>query len=107
MLKKEESNKLLKGIKTIVFATGLTLLNPINVEANNITPQQVEDNQYLTKEIVETTVCGTLLISLAGITIYALNLRKKSKDYNRDYEFKENNAPNEEEVAKHIKVICK
>lgn len=62
MLKREDSNKILKGVKVFLFATSLSLLNPINVKAQEITTQE---------EILENTENseGLLVIGISTICV--------------------------------------
>lgn len=106
MLKREDSNKVLKGVKAVVFAASLSLLNPVDVEAAEVTIQTTEDNLETKKIIVETTLCGTVIISLTGIAIYSHKLRKNSGEYT-SLGLKDDNEFNEKEDTKHIKIICK
>ena len=106
MLKREDSNKVLKGMKIVVFAAGLSLLNPVNVEAEEETKQTIEDNLETKKIMVGTTMCGTLIISLAGIAVYANKLRNNSVKYD-SIDLNDDNESNEKEATKNIKIICK
>lgn len=107
MLRKEDSNKILKGIKTVVFSTGLSLLNTINVEAKEITPTQfVRGNGEITPLLVGITLGGTLVISLIGVAIYAHKLSKNNSDCYMT-KLEDEQFANEKEAIEHIKIICK
>lgn len=108
-LNKEKSNQILKGIKTIMFASTLSLLTPLQTEAKmNIEPSTViiEDDSEVKKVVVTSTLCGTLAISAVGTAIYASKLKKNTKEL-YPYNLENDNVSNEEEAVKHIKIICK
>ena len=105
MLRKEDSNKVLKGIKTVVFTTGLTLLNSVNVEAKEINPATI-NNMQITPLIVGVGLSGSLAISLIGIAIHAHKLNKNNKQ-NYNTELQDKSAVTEKDGIEHIKIICK
>ena len=47
MLRKNDSNRILKCIKAVAFATSLSLLNPINVNAADVDGIQLEESDKL------------------------------------------------------------
>ena len=108
-LNKDTSSKMIKGIKALMFASTLSLLNPIKVEAKtNIESSivTIEDNYEVKKVVVTTALCGTLAISAVGTAIYASKLKKNTKEL-YPYNLENDNVSNEEEAVKHIKIICK
>ena len=108
MLRKEASNKILKVVKTVAFASTISLLNPIATEAKtNNEPVMVttNDSNEQTKTIVASTLSIGSLITLIGIGIYTIKLHKKENEYFTALE--NDNISNEEEATKHIKIICK
>lgn len=64
MLRREDSNKILKRVKVVLFATSLSLLNPINVDAKEIVPQQTheENNELDVTAKVQLGIAGGLAI---------------------------------------------
>ena len=62
MLRKEDSKKVLRGVKAIVFATSLSLLNPVSVEANQVVSQVVQEENDLSKQV------GLVVFLFSGVT---------------------------------------
>ena len=81
MLNREDSNKILKGVKVIVFATTLSMLNPINANANkNIV--EIEDNSVNNDYGIS---IGLITSSCLLIGIYNITTSKKRKDKKENY----------------------
>lgn len=87
MLRKEDSNKILKGIKTIVFATGLTLLNPINVEAQTIKQDEIimEDEGLEPVESLMIILGISTLMYAGGLIAVAIDINKWKKELDNNY----------------------
>lgn len=51
MLRKDDSNKILKKVKAIVFATSLSLLNPVSVLGNEIVSQPIYEQDVADNDI--------------------------------------------------------
>lgn len=105
MLRKDDSNKVLKGVKAIVFATSLSLLNPVSVEAME-TSLQLENVDFDKKTLVNTCLGLAFATSLGFITVYNYKLSKNSFDYNKT-KLDDSNISNEEVKVEDIKIICK
>ena len=98
MLRREDSNKLLKHLKVILFATGLSLLNPINVKAQEITHQEViEENTENSEDDLGLFIIGTATICGIAIMISFPTLLTLSTTYI--------NSPKKEEKSEKIKMI--
>jgi len=107
MLRKEDSNKVLKGIKTLIFTTGLSFLNTINVEAKEINSTQfIRENGEITPLLAGIAIGGIFTLSFIGTAIYNHNLNKKEPK-NYDTELKDESAVTEKDGIEHIKIICK
>lgn len=101
-LDRKKSNQVLKGIKVVLFATGLSLLNPINVEAKETTKieeiKELLDNPYL---ICAGSILGSALLALVPI-------RKYLQDYLKEDEMRDVELPDGSYIEKEdIKIICK
>lgn len=75
MLRREDSNKVLKGIKAVVFATGLTFLSSMNVEAQEMNQEEIveemnENNNQSSSVVLYTTVFSILAIGGISFGIY-------------------------------------
>lgn len=76
MLRKEDSNKILKRVKVVLFATSLSLLNPINVDAATTQDVQIEESNNFGKE-------DLLNICIAGGVVNLLINFKFLRDFNK------------------------
>lgn len=107
MLRREDSNKVLKGVKAIVFATTLSILNPVNIYAVETSQQTQEANYQIDKKnLVNITLGLALVTSLGVITVYNYKLNKNSFQYNKT-KLDDDNVSNEKEAINDIKIICK
>lgn len=69
MLNKKESNNIIKSIKMITFATGISLLNPINVSAQELCETEVIEDSSINPDIVLKFSLGSII--LVGTGLYA------------------------------------
>lgn len=77
-LDRKNSNKILKSIKVVLFATSLSLLNPMCVEAEGFNPQEtIVENKEALKTIK--TVAGVSLLMLSSGLVAAIIEVKKFK----------------------------
>lgn len=67
MLKREDSNKILKTVKVILFATSLSLLEPVAVNAEEINKIEIKENTDF-ENIVFYTSLG--MVTLIGSSLY-------------------------------------
>lgn len=84
MLRREDSNKILKGAKVILFATSFSLLNPVSVQAQeaNTKPLEeclTEDNRNLYLNIA---AISSLAGAVGGICL-GLKYKKDEKNQNK------------------------
>ena len=70
MLNKKESNDIIKSIKMVVFATGISLLNPINASAQELCETEVVVDNNINPDII-------LKFSLGGIVLVGTGLYVK------------------------------
>lgn len=81
MLRKKESNKILKYIKAIFFASTLSLLNPLSVSAEgNITEKQevMDINKENMIDCIE--ACGIVLVVRAWLYLYDRENKKINEE---------------------------
>lgn len=76
MLRRKDSNKILKKVKVVLFATSLSLLNPINVSATSIEDASIEKNNDFGQD-------DLLKICIAGGIVNILVNFKFLHDFNK------------------------
>jgi len=82
VLRKEDSNRILKHVKLVSFAVGLSLLNPINVEAQEVKQETLEEdgmNLYIVCATTSTLI-GVFLGGFFGIK------SKKAEEKNDNFD---------------------
>lgn len=81
MLRKKESNKILKYTKAIFFASTLSLLNPLSVSAEEsiVENQEVVDiNKENMIDCIE--ACGLVLVVRSWLYLYERDKKKTKED---------------------------
>lgn len=84
-LDKKRSNQLLNGIKVILFVTGLSLINPIQANAEEemvvqefVLEEQTKETQGMPKTI---SVISFLILSIGVVEVF-IDIKKFSKEAN-------------------------
>lgn len=79
---KNRSNQLLKGIKVVLFVAGISLLNPIFVNAREeiVTQESViEEQDKQSLEILKTILIASSIMASAGTIAAVIDIRKYKK----------------------------
>lgn len=108
-LDRKNSNRLLKGAKIVLFAVGLSLLNSIQAEAQDVNEEiKKEEISHLNPaSIVGNIYIGGCILVSIGVGYYIKNLKKRNKDQSYDIKLSDDTRIDEKEATKHIKIICK
>lgn len=111
MLRREDSNKILKGIKAVVFAGALSLSCPMNVEAQEVVYEQQEaTNDYPSPLVIFMNVTGGSIALLGLITLITIG-----EEALINYELKHNPLPkifagklengNQDDIKEAVKIL--
>lgn len=82
MLKREENNKILKTVKTVIFAANISLLNPIDLNAAELNQKLIESETK--NNILEDTIfyASIGMIFVSGTWIFHI-INKEIKKYEK------------------------
>lgn len=108
-LDRKASNQFLNGTKVILFAIGLSLVNPIQVDAQDVNEKigKEEISYSNPTSMVSSVYIGGCILTSIGFGFYIKNLKKRNKYQSYDIKLFDDTKIDEEEAMKHIKIICK
>ena len=109
MLKREDSNKILKKVKVMLSAASLPILTQVNVNAEQVTANIVNSSKQVdSKLVVGNVLLFAGIVSIACIREYNKYLIQKLKDFDSLESVDiDNDFDNEIKARKELKIICK
>ena len=113
MLRKDDSNKVLKGVKAIIFATSLSLLNPVGVEAaenlQQVQDKIVSDEEKNVFEVTNIVIGGVSLIifvsAFSSAIIKNIHVRKSLNNHTNIYLGKLSDKKSKDDINDAVKYL--
>lgn len=106
-LDRKSSNTFVNTVKIVVFAVGLSLLNPISADAKEINKENEQATLIDSWDIVGNVYIGGIILTFLGLSNYIIKLKKRNKEQSYTIKLSDDTHIDEEEAIKHIKIICK